>query len=560
MNSSLVSVVIATHNRHDSLRLLLGDLAQQSMSPTMFEVVVVDDASLVPVPSDVRGSLPAAHFTLLRVPHGGVGAARNAGARVACGSVLIFVDDDMRLPPNFVESHLAHYRPHFPPIVVLGNIQPADAIATMPLFERYHARQLARFQQNVTEGSVAPRGLHLCTGNVSMRLIDFLDVGGFDVSLSRSEDRDLGIRLEQRGCRFAFGRGAVSMHGSDHRDVSVWRMRNELYGRADLRIAQKHPATANIHPWRFWSLIPSMGRPLALTTLAAPRLGKVLATSVFTVARVLDRVGAERAAVSLTGLTYCLDYFRGLRLGAGSLRAARPGAVSRESAEVTPLRRLTASPVVPTRLSTRAAPTVRRGVVQHWRDFTSAVHADHETMRAHRRKYHADNVSAGHLAVNLVRKVGFQLLAAYRLMRFFDACRVPLAPQVMSRLIRHLYGAEIHWKAQIAPGVSVVHGVGLVLSHAAQVGSGCILFQGVTLGESVHPATGMIGAPRLEAGVHIGPGATILGPITVGAGSKVMAGAVLTQDVPARSLVSTPAPQISAREPRVIAFRPSLAM
>jgi serine O-acetyltransferase len=145
-------------------------------------------------------------------------------------------------------------------------------------------------------------------------------------------------------------------------------------------------------------------------------------------------------------------------------------------------------------------------------------------------------------------------------MRFFDAARVPLLPQVMSRVIRHLYGAEIHWKSRIAPGISVVHGVGLVLSHAADVSAGCILFQNVTLGESVHPVTGMIGAPRLEANVHVGPGATILGPIVIGAGSKVMAGAVVTHDVPPNSLVSAPAPQVSARTPRRSVLRTSLAV
>lgn len=547
MNNSVVSLVIATHNRQDSLRVLLDDLSRQTFAQSAFEVIVVDDGSTRPVSPGVRGEFPVGRFRLLRVPRGGPGAARNAGARTATGSIVIFVDDDMRLAPDFIESHVAHYRPHFAPMVVLGNIQPADEIETMPLFERYHARQLARFQHSMVTGAVAPRGVHLCTGNVSMRLADFLDVGGFDETLTRSEDRDLGIRLEQRGCRFAFGRKAVSHHDSDHRDVSVWRNRNELYGRADLRIARKHPQADNIHPWRFWSLIPSAGRPLALATLWAPGVGRVLATLVLVLARGLDWMGARRSAVSLTGLTYCLDYFRGLRYEAGSPRAARPVVPAGTAPRATP------------RAAAHATPA-SIGVVRHWQRFCADVRADHDATRMNRRKYHAEDVPSGKLPANLVRKVGFQLLAAYRLMRFFDDCGVPLAPQVMSRLIRHLYGAEIHWKARIAPGVSIVHGVGLVLSHAARVGPGCILFQGVTLGESVHPVTGQIGAPHLGEGVHVGPGATILGPITIGAGSKVMAGTVVMDDVPARSLVSAPAAQVSRRAPRLPALRPLMAM
>jgi serine acetyltransferase/GT2 family glycosyltransferase len=561
VNTSIASVVIATHNRPESLKLLIGDLARQTVRRTDFEVIVVDDESPVPVPASIRGALLPGRFTLLRVPRGGPGAARNAGARAACGLVVIFVDDDMRLPPDFIEAHLAHFQPHFGPMVVLGNIQPDADIAAMPLFERYHARQLARFQDGAIRGSVRPRGVHLCTGNVSMRLVDFMDVGGFDTSLARSEDRELGIRLEQRGCRFSFGQHAISMHGSDHRDPAVWRGRNELYGRADLIIARKHPGRPGVHPWRFWSLIPSFGRPLALATLLAPRLGQALATTVFGIARVLDALGASRVAVALTGLTYCLDYFRGLRREAGSWRAARPTAPVPAVAPTPVPALVQAPPQTP-----GPAPVVRRLVAdpprrfRAWHDFRSALAADYDTMRAHRQKYHADSAPAGGLASSLVRKVGLQLLAAYRLMRFLDATRIPVLPQVMSRLIRHLYGAELHWKSRIAPGISVVHGVGLVLSHAADVGPGCILFQGVTLGESVHPVTGMIGAPRLEANVHVGPGATLLGPIVIGAGTKVMAGAVVTRDIPPNSLVSAPAPQVSARVPRNAAFRASRAM
>ena len=80
---------------------------------------------------------------------------------------------------------------------------------------------------------------------------------------------------------------------------------------------------------------------------------------------------------------------------------------------------------------------------------------------------------------------------------------------------------QAHWEAW--------DGNGIVLSHAARVDSGCILFHNVTLGEGIDPETREVGAPHLEEDVHVGPGATLLGPITVGAGTKIQAGAVLTQ-------------------------------
>lgn len=255
---------------------------------------------------------------------------------------------------------------------------------------------------------------------------------------------------------------------------------------------------------RYWPLLAPVARPVVATSLRAPKVGKWLSRLAWTVATWCDRAGATAVALNLTALTFALEYFRGLREEVGP----RPTAGRR---------------------------------------FRQAVRADHDHLRRTREKYHGDTLSPARLPLDLVHRVGFQMLAVYRLMRLFDEWHVPAVPQVLSRLIRHVYGAEIHWRTQIAPGVSIVHGNGLVLSHGAKVGPGCILFQNVTLGESLDAATGMIGAPALEANVHIGPGATLLGPIVVGSRTKVGAGSVLMQSVACDTLVMPPAPAISSR-------------
>jgi serine O-acetyltransferase len=149
--------------------------------------------------------------------------------------------------------------------------------------------------------------------------------------------------------------------------------------------------------------------------------------------------------------------------------------------------------------------------------------------------------------IDLVRKVGFQMMFAYRLMRFARGVGVPLLPEVMSRLTRFFYGADIHWNADLQPGVMIVHGMGMCISHEAFVGSGAILFQGITLGEGVDAESRAVGSPRLERDVHVGPGATLLGPITIGSGSKVMAGCVVTRSIPAGCVVEASAPRIRPR-------------
>ena len=175
------------------------------------------------------------------------------------------------------------------------------------------------------------------------------------------------------------------------------------------------------------------------------------------------------------------------------------------------------------------------------------VRADYQQVARYRAKYHGQSLSAWRLPADMVQKIGFQMAVAVRLMQCCRRLGLPLAPQVASRLIRHLYSSEIHWDADIRPGLSIIHGVGLIVSHAATVSEGCILFQNVTLGEGIDPVTRKIGAPHLEADVHVGPGATLVGPIRVGRGSKIMAGSVLAQSVPEGTLVVPAAAVVQAR-------------
>lgn len=181
-----------------------------------------------------------------------------------------------------------------------------------------------------------------------------------------------------------------------------------------------------------------------------------------------------------------------------------------------------------------------------WREFAAAVRADHSAMRAHDQRY-AGPETGGGLFRDLVVRIGFQMMLAYRAMRLCAVLGIPLAPQILSRVIRHLYGADIHWEADLAPGVTIVHGMGICINGSARVGAGAILFQNITLGLSIHPETRAIGAPELGRDVHVGPGATIVGPVSIGAGSKIAAGCVVTTSVPAGSLVQAAPPRVRPR-------------
>jgi GT2 family glycosyltransferase len=316
-----ISVVVATFDRTASVVKLLGDLAAQTVPADSFEVIVVDDGSRERVAPQLEGKSTPFVLTVLEQKNAGPAAARDRGIQAAKGEIIVIVDDDMAVAPSFLSVHLARHRAGHS--VVLGYIQPAPNLARMPLFERFHAHQLAQQVASYRGGRQA-RGVHVCTGNVSFRRADYLAVGGFDKALGRSEDRDLGIRLELAGASFVFAEEAASTHHSDHADIEVWLKRAYLYGVYDARIGKKHEATdrVDVAPWRFFFLVNPITRPFLLIAVGAPSGAHRIARRSMQLSSLLDRFGFEALAIRGTTFVYGMEYFRGVRTENGSLAAS----------------------------------------------------------------------------------------------------------------------------------------------------------------------------------------------------------------------------------------------
>ncbi len=110
-----------------------------------------------------------------------------------------------------------------------------------------------------------------------------------------------------------------------------------------------------------------------------------------------------------------------------------------------------------------------------------------------------------------------------------------LLARVISQLTRHFTGIEIHPGAVVGKGVFIDHGMGVVIGETAVVGDNVTIYQGATLG-----GTGKdVGKrhPTIENDVVISSGCKVLGPFTVGAYSKIGAGAVVLREVPPGSTV-----------------------
>jgi serine O-acetyltransferase len=102
--------------------------------------------------------------------------------------------------------------------------------------------------------------------------------------------------------------------------------------------------------------------------------------------------------------------------------------------------------------------------------------------------------------------------------------------RMFSHIGRWLTGIEIHPGATIGRRVFIDHGMGVVIGETAVIGDDCTLYHGVTLGGTSWNKGKR--HPTLEAGVVIGAGAKVLGPITIGKNAKIGSNAVVVKDVP----------------------------
>lgn len=520
------SVVIPSYNRGPALAELLEMFVDQSAGKDAFEVIVVDDGSKV----DPRPALPnfdgKLRLHVERQVNGGAARARQRGAELAVGELLIFLDDDMKIAKTFVEAHVRAHEGR-PRAAVLGRLHPLPSIAKMPLFERYYARMLDRLATDADDVRTRETGLpgpKLYTGNMSMPRTLFFEAGGFDADFRLLEDVELGIRLERVGGRIFFSREAAAVHGSDHVSTARWLDRSRRDGIYATKVAHKHPDYAAASPFWHVSRINKLSRPVLAVTAASPLLGAALARVGMGVAQTADYLGLSRAAVAGTTLVYGIQFYGGVRHETGSL-----GVLLHDYREFR-----------------KAVASVTDGRSEPSKGVHAAIRADHAMLQRSQDKYGGEP-GARPLAAEIVQNIGLQILVAYRVMRALHTNGHHVSAKIMSRLIRHLYGSDIHWEADLAPGIVLVHGFGLAISKAARVSEGCILFQGVTLGMGRDGKTGATGAPLLERDVHVGIGATLVGPITVGKESKIMAGCTVTQSVPARSLVESPPVAVRGR-------------
>jgi serine O-acetyltransferase len=171
-----------------------------------------------------------------------------------------------------------------------------------------------------------------------------------------------------------------------------------------------------------------------------------------------------------------------------------------------------------------------------------------------------DPASRGWLDV-VLSYPGFHALVAHRFIHALHRARIPILPRYLAHISRFLTGIEIHPGVKIGKGIFIDHGMGVVFGETAEIGDGCTIYQGVTLG-----GTSLSHGkrhPTLGRNVTVGVNSSVLGAIVLGDNAKVGGGSVVVKDVPANAtVVGVPARVVAqdGKPVRAVPSRPQVEM
>jgi glycosyltransferase involved in cell wall biosynthesis len=193
-----VSIIAASYNGERFLRESLESAFAQDFHS--YEVVVVDDGSEDRT-GEIAQSFPVRY---VRQANEGLPSARNAGLAIARGELVAFLDDDDVLPPTKLSTQVRYLDGHPETGCVLGRVE-------WLLEEGVEPPQMAR---DPIFGD--PGGIQLVTAMIRRSVLD--ELGGFDPTYRYAEDRDLFIRMRERGVQIAVLEDVVlhkRLHGSN---------------------------------------------------------------------------------------------------------------------------------------------------------------------------------------------------------------------------------------------------------------------------------------------------------------------------------------------------------
>jgi glycosyltransferase involved in cell wall biosynthesis len=212
----MLTVVIPTYNRCQTLRKALAEYQRQSARKEILEIIVVDDGSTDSTRDMVLelADNSAVPIRYLRQENRGPAAARNLGIREVTSPIILFTDDDIIPGNDVVAEHAAwHRRYTAESVAVLGYVTWAPNPQPTP-FMRWCGEEGPLFAYRRFRGKQELDYRFFYTCNLSLKTRFIRDTGQFDeeFKIAAWEDIEFGYRLSKAGLRLLYNPRAIGYH------------------------------------------------------------------------------------------------------------------------------------------------------------------------------------------------------------------------------------------------------------------------------------------------------------------------------------------------------------
>lgn len=205
----VLSVVIPTFNRKDTLKPVLEALDNQIFPHEQFEIIVIDSNSTDGTSEMISHLDLKPSLTYIRQENAGRAGARNSGIKQAKGDIILFTDADIVASPSLLEEHMKIHRIKHGEAVVGLEVQVSSLEEYKYLAEHPEKRKELhpRHRKEIS-------WLYFMTGNASVSRDELIKAGMFDVMFQGYgwEDIELGYRLAKNGVKINYSRSAVNYH------------------------------------------------------------------------------------------------------------------------------------------------------------------------------------------------------------------------------------------------------------------------------------------------------------------------------------------------------------
>jgi mycofactocin system glycosyltransferase len=230
----LVSVVIPTYNRREMLAGCVASLLDMDYPMEKMEIIVVDDASPLPVEVGYNGT----SLQVVRLDeNGGPAAARNQAVKLAKGEIIAFLDDDCLAHRGWLRTLIPCFQ--YPDVAAAGGrVEPAGLDRPLDRYEQFQSPlMMGQRQRKVRKGSSLS---YLATCNLLVRKDSFTAAGGFDPRLRVGEDVDLCWRLLEKEKHIYYIPGGA-VHHYHRSGLLPFLKRRYDYGQSEAILQSRHP-------------------------------------------------------------------------------------------------------------------------------------------------------------------------------------------------------------------------------------------------------------------------------------------------------------------------------